>query len=41
MKTLLVITIVVYVVAKIVNILSMYATNKAHKDLHDWIDKGM
>ena len=41
MTTLVIIMGVVFVLGKVWHILAIRARNKAHKDLHDWIDKGM
>ena len=41
MKVILIICAVVFVLGKVWHILAIRARNKAHKDLHDWIDRGM
>jgi preprotein translocase subunit YajC len=41
MKILLIVSIVVFVVLKIFKVVEMRARAKHHKELLDWIDKGM
>jgi len=41
MKLSIVIILSLLVVWKILQIVSIWARNKAQKDLHNWIDKGM